>query len=513
MTDNKHTEWFLGIDLGTGSCKSVIIDAKAQQLGFGVGEYAERESTDQWDEQEAQELVSAMIQSVRGAIRDAGVNPSACQAFSIGGAYHSLIALDKAESPLTGVITWVDDRAATKAQAVRNTKRADDLYQQTGCPAHGMFPLYKLIWLREERPELFKQAARLLSAKEYVTRQLTGEYLVDIGIAAGSALLNTHDLEWNAASLELAGIQPDQLSQLTSSWQIVNGLNPDLASRMGIPKETPLVLGSADAVNSSLGAGAVLPGQATCMIGTSGAFRIIAPHPMLDEQARSWCYAIDENHWLVGGAINNAGLALTWFKDAFNQMLQGRAKESYLSFDDLVSLASQTSPGSEGLICLPFFAGERSPYWNMNARGVFFGLSLDHDARHMARALMEGVAYRLRSLKDVLKDLGVNVQEIRASGGFTHSDLWPQIIANVLNHNLAIPASGETSSLGAAYWALLGSGVVGSFEDLHSLVKITNTYCPDSKDTPLYDALYQIYMDLYFQLIEAFERVSDISTE
>jgi gluconokinase len=146
----------------------------------------------------------------------------------------------------------------------------------------------------------------------------------------------------------------------------------------------------------------------------------------------------------------------------------------------------------------------------MKARGVFFGLTLSHDARHMARALMEGVGYRLRSIRDVLDDLGTGVHEIRASGGFTHSDLWPQIIASVLNHDLTIPASGETSSLGAAFWALLGSGVVERFEDLHPLVQVANTYHPDRKVTRLYDSLYKIYMDLCFQLREAFEWISDI---
>jgi len=513
MTENEHVEWLLGIDLGTGSCKSVVIDAQAQLLGFGVGVYAGRENTGQWEEQDPQELVFAMIQSVNAAIQDAGVNPSACQAFSIGGAYHSLIALDKSDTPLTGVITWVDDRATKQAQVVRDEQRASEIYQQTGCPVHSMYPLYKLIWLREEQPQLFQQTARFISAKEYVINQLTGEYLIDVGVAAGSALLNTHSLEWNTASLDLAGIRPDQLSPLVNSRQVLKGISPELASQMGIPSETPLVLGSADAVNSSLGAGAVLPGQATCMIGTSGAFRIIASRAMLDKQARSWCYAIDEGHWLVGGAINNAGLALTWLRDSFNQLLQSQMKDSRLSFDDLVASALETPPGADGLICLPFFAGERSPYWNMNARGVFFGLTLTHDARHMARALMEGVAYRLRSLRDVLVDLGADVKEIRASGGFTHSDLWPQIIACVLSHELAIPASGETSSLGAAFWALLGSGVVERFEDLYPLVKVTNTYYPDSQESLLYDSLYQIYMDLYFQLGEAFERISAVGTK
>ena len=439
------------------------------------------------------------------------MNPSACQALSIGGAYHSLNAIDKSDTPLTGVTTWVDECTTKQAQRVREKHDAHEIYLQTGCPVHRLYPLYRLIWLREEQPELFHKTVRYISAEEYVIKQLTGEYLIDFGVAAGSALLNTHSLGWDAASLDLAGIRFEQLSPLVDSRQVLKGINPELATQMGITRETPLVLGSADAVNSILGAGAVLPGQATCMIGTSGAFRIIAPNPMLDEQARSGCYAIDKSHWLVGGAINNAGLALTWLRDAFNQLLlQTQTKDTRISFDDLVASASETPPGADGLICLPFFAGERSPYWNMNARGVFFGLSLDHDARHLARALMEGVAYRLRSMRDVLIELGVDVKEIRASGGFTHSDLWPQLLVSALNHNLTIPAGGETTSLGAAFWALLGSGVVERFEDLHSLVKVTNTYYPDPKETLLYDSLYKIYMDLYLGLGESFEQVSAI---
>ncbi|MFH1909403.1 MAG: gluconokinase [Chloroflexota bacterium] len=508
MTQNQHTAWFLGIDLGTGSCKSIIIDAQAHLLGFGACGYVKRENMGQLGEQAPEDLLLAMLRSVRAAVEDAGVSPNTCQAISIGGVYHSLIAIDKSGAPLTGVITWVGDQATKQAQAVRDAQYANELYQQTGCPVHSLFPLYKLIWLREEQPHIFKQAVRFISAKEYILNRLTGEYMIDFGVAAGSALLNTHTLEWNIPSLELAGIRASQLSPLVDPRQILKGLNPELAAQMGLPKDTPLVLGSADAVNSSLGAGAVRWGQATCMIGTSGAFRIIAPHAMLDKQARSYCYAIDQDHWLVGGAINNGGLALTWLRDAFNQMLQSQMKDARISFDDLVASALKIPPGADGLICLPFFAGERSPYWNMNARGVFFGLTLSHDARHMARALMEGVAYRLRSVRDALDDLGAEVKEIRASGGFTRSDLWPQIVASVLNHELAVPASGETSSLGAAFWALLSSGVVERFEDLHSLVPLDKTYQPNSQESLFYDSLYRIYMDLYFRLGESFEQIS-----
>ena len=259
-----------------------------------------------------------MIRSVRAAIEAAGELSGACSGISIGGALHSLMAVDGHGKPLTGVMTWATGRAARQAESLRESAHAQKLYQQTGCPIHGMYPLYKVLWLREERPEIYKRAAHFLSAKEYVFRQLTGHQVVDYCLAAGSGFLNVHDLRWNNTSLELAGIDASQLSSLCDPGEVFRLSNRDLAARMGISPDTPVTLGTADAVNSSLGAGGVLPGQATCMIGTSGALRIISDRPILDPMSRTWVYAIDRKHWLVGGAINNGGIALSWLLDLFH---------------------------------------------------------------------------------------------------------------------------------------------------------------------------------------------------
>jgi len=514
MTNHAQDQaWFLGIDLGTGSCKSTIIDSQGSVLGFGTGGYTFRDSGGKGHEQDPESLVAAMIHSVRAAIGKSQVNPHACQAISITGAYHSLMAVDHNRTPLTGLMTWVDDRSSKQAQNVReSTGMQQALYQQTGCPVHTIYPLYKLIWMRENNPEVFRSARRFISGKEYVLERLTGEYMLDYGIAAGSGLLNTYDLDWNSQSLDLAGVTPEQLSPLYDPRLLINKLNPEIASAMGIPANTKLVLGSADAVNSSLGAGAVLSGQATCMIGTSGGFRVISPEPLIDPQARSWCYAIDKKHWLVGGAINNGGLSLTWLYDMLNKLLLELKSEKELSFEELISLAASVEAGAQGLICLPFFSGERSPYWNMNAKGVFFGLTLHHDISHMVRALLEGVAFRMLSLNNVFVDLGVQLKIIRASGGFTHSELWTQILANVLNHKLEIPSWGETSSLGTAFWALLGTGVINDFEELNPLVNIEKTYKPNPDDALLYGQLYEIYMDLYHRLVEPFDQISSLTS-
>ncbi len=502
--------WYLGVDLGTSSCKTVIIDRHAHVLGCGVSSYAARDTRSAWQEQNPKSILEGMIQAVRAAVADAENLSAPCGGLSLGGALHSVMALDDAGEPLTGVMTWADGRAVEQAQRLRGRPETADLYAQTGCPIHGMYPLYKIIWLREKRPDIFQRAARFVSAKEYIFAQMTGQDWIDPSLAAGSGLLNTHTLRWHLPALELAEVDPDQLSRLHPPTEAHQGLKSSLAAQMDIPADTPVVLGSSDATNSNLGAGAVRPHQATLNVGSSGAYRFIAPEPILDPKARSWCYAIDENHWLVGGAINNAGLALSWWRDALNAIMPD---DGQVSFSGLIEKAKEVEAGAEGLLCLPFLAGERSPYWNLNARGSFFGLTLEHDARHMARALLEGVGFSVRSLDEVLVEQGAKIEEVRASGGFTKSNFWIEMISSALKRALTVPAWGETSSLGAAFWPLLAAGVVGQLEDLGSLVKLDQTCQPNHQDAAIYDQLYPLYRDLYTTLESSFEHIADLQRQ
>ena len=222
--------------------------------------------------------------------------------------------------------------------------------------------------------------------------------------------------------------------------------------------------------------------------------------------ARTWCYPIDPTHYLVGGSINNGGLALSWLKDLFNQVISFSGNEKKLDFEALLDLAQEVPPGADGVLCLPFFVGERSPNWNMNAKAVFFGLTLDHDARHLARALVEGVAFRLRNIYDVLKSQSIPIEEIRASGGFTHSPLWVQTVASALGHELIIPAWGETSCLGAALWCLYGRGEIHSIEEMGQLIQVQEIISSDPHAEQCYQQSYRQYLDLYDALQKLFQK-------
>jgi gluconokinase len=273
MAKRKVDAWFLGLDLGTGSCKTVVVDEQGRVLGFGSSEYANDNTLEKWQEQDPNAVLNGLVEAARSAIENAGELTGSCAGVSIGGALHSLMAVDAHGKPLTGLMTWADARAIPQAKALSQTVDASRLYQETGCPMHGMYPLYKIRWLKDERPEIFQKAARFISAKEFVFSRLTDQYVVDYSVAAGSGLLNIHHLDWNPQSLDLAGIKPVQLSMLADPKKIIDGIQPELARRMGLSPKTRLVLGSSDAANSTLGAGSVSMHQATCMVGTSAALR------------------------------------------------------------------------------------------------------------------------------------------------------------------------------------------------------------------------------------------------
>jgi gluconokinase len=504
-----NSSWFLGIDLGTGSCKAAAVAESGRVIGFGASEYSGAEAQERWREQDPQELVRAAMASVRQAVERSGARPERCAGMSIGGALHSMMAMDDRDQPLTGVITWADGRAVRQAEAVAATEAGRRLYQKTGCPAHGMYPLYKVMWLRENRPELFQKARRYVSAKEYVGFRLTGAWQVDYSLAAGSGFLDTHTLEWSDSALNQAGIRPDQLSPLAAPVDLLGRLSAEAAAQMGIPAGAPIVTGSSDAVNSSIGAGAVASNQATLMIGTSGALRVVAPRPVLDPKARSWCYAIDAAHWLVGGAINNGGVALSWLRDCLNQ---AHVRQP-LTFEDVLALAGRAPVGSGGLVCLPFFAGERSPNWNQNARAVFFGMSLTHEARHLARALLEGVAFRFKSLLTVLAEMGLDIRQVLASGGFTQSEFWLQVMADALGRELSVPEWGETSALAAAFWPFLSLGGAASVDGIRGWVKFRRVQQPVPEHAAAYDRIYPLYTELYRSLTGAFDEVARLQRE
>lgn len=495
-------ECAIGIDIGTGSSRAAAFDLHGRLLFSRAEEYPLSHPRLGWAEQDPELVFSAVIRALKDVAAYLAQHNYRPLVVGLSSVFHSVLPLGKDGRPLANCLPWADSRSTQIVSAWKKDPAAQAWYARTGCPLHPMYLPGKIAWWRQNEPELFAQTARFISLKEYVVTRLFGLPWVDYSVASGSGLLNEEKLTYDNEVLAALGIGPERLSELVPTTAILGGLPAEWARATGLPSDVPWVIGAGDGALSSLGAGGVTPGILTAMIGTSGAVRLASPVPRVDPKGRTWCYHLAEGCWLLGGAINNGGIVYRWLRDGF-------VPDSLRSYDALNAAAAQVPPGSAGIIFLPFHSGERSPYWNADARGIIFGLSLEHTAAHLARATMEGITYRMYSIFQALEELAGPAHEVRASGGFARSPLWLQIMADVFGRKVYVPSVPEGSALGAALLALTAIGVLPNIETAAQLVSIGSHYEPIPENHSLYRELYEIYMRIYFKLQDEFAALAN----
>jgi gluconokinase len=306
-----------------------------------------------------------------------------------------------------------------------------------------MSPLCKLIWLKENAPETFSKTYKFISIKEYIYYKVFKEYIVDTSVASATGLLNLKTLTWDKKILDFIDITTSSLSEVVSakSKKIYNKSTiAGIKEQWLLPDGTPFIIGGSDGALANLGTGAVDKNAMAISIGTSGAARIVVDHVETDSRMRTFCYHIKDNFYIVGGPSNNGAVVLEWLKD--------NLLETKETFDELFQRAETIAPGSNDLIFLPYILGERAPIWNSKARGIYFGLNINHNKGHLIRACMEGVIYALYSIAKILLGKRV-ITEIHATGGFTHSALWLQMLADTCNIKVLVSGAVESSALGA----------------------------------------------------------------
>lgn len=429
---------------------------------------------------------------------------------SFSSAMHSLIAMDKDCKPLTNSITWADNRSVAYAEQLKASDQGTQLYHRTGTPIHPMSPITKVMWLRKEHPEIFNKTDKFLGIKEYIIYKFFKEFVMDYSLASATGMFNLKNLAWDEEALTIAGIGSDKLPMLVPTTHILSGLSQELAEKMNICAGTPFVIGASDGVLANLGQNAIKPGVLAVTIGTSGAVRTVSDRPLTDPKGRTFCYALTENHWVIGGPVNNGGITFRWARDQFGRVEIERAKASGQDpYEILTEMASNIAPGSDGLIFHPYMAGERAPLWSADARGSFFGLALHHTRDHMVRAVLEGVMYNLYSVLLAVRELTGAPEKIHASGGFVRSKLWRQIMADVFNQNVTIPESFESSSLGAAVLGLYALGEIESLDEVENMIGHTNELVPIEEHVKVYEELMSIYLSVSRQLEGDYKRIAD----
>ena len=499
----------IGVDIGTTATKAVVFDLRGRVVAHASVGYPLFTPTPVTAEQDPDEIYRAVIAALRDVVRGAGVaaDDVACVAFSA--AMHSLIAVDNEGNALTPSITWADNRAARWAERIRAEHDGLSIYRRTGTPIHPMSPLVKLAWLKDEQPQIFAAAERFIGIKEFVFHRLFDRYVVDHSIASASGLLNLEKLDWDDGALAAAGVTRERLSTLVPTTYRIDGAPRGVAAEIGLAAATPFVVGANDGSLSNVGVDAIRPGEVAVTIGTSGAMRTVVERPMTDPAGRTFCYALTDGHWVIGGPVNNGGIVFRWVRDELAASESETAKRLGIDpYEVLTRIAERVAPGSEGLIFHPYLTGERAPMWNPDLRGSFFGLAMHHRKEHMIRAVLEGVIYNLYSILPAMEELIGRVHSIKATGGFARSGLWRQMMADVFDREVIVPESFESSCLGAAVLGLYALGRVDSLEVISGMVGATHRHTPIAQNVAVYSRLLPIFLALPAKLADEYRTIA-----
>jgi gluconokinase len=507
-------KYMIGVDIGTTSTKAVLFNNKGKAVSrFGV-EYPLYTPTPVTAEQDPEEIFQAVVTVIKNCLVEGNISVSDVRFVSFSSAMHSLIVVDGEGIPITRSITWADNRSADYAKKIKTEYNGHEIYLRTGTPIHPMSPLVKLVWLKNEQPELFQPQNKFISIKEYVFYRLFGEYVIDFSIASATGMFNLKKLDWDEEALQLAGVKREQLSKPVSTTSSITGLTPKFAKLTGLSVQTPFVVGASDGVLSNLGVNAIKPGVVAVTIGTSGAIRAVTDRPVTDPKGRIFCYALTEKHWVIGGPVNNGGMIFRWVRDELaNAEVETAKRLGKDPYEVLTEIAAKVPAGSNGLIFHPYMAGERAPLWNANARGSFFGLGMHHKKEHMIRAVLEGVIMNLYSVLLALEELIGTPTSVQATGGFARSVLWRQMLADVFDQEVTIPESFESSCLGAIVLGMYGFGEISSLEDVETMVGAIHSHKPNPEATTAYRELMPIFIRLPRILEKEYEAISEFQNK
>jgi gluconokinase len=503
------SKYVIGVDIGTTSTKSVLFSAEGSVISRHGIEYSLFSPTPETAEQDPEEIFRAVVNTIKRTIQDSHVQPSDILCVSFSSAMHSVIAVDKEGKPLTNCITWADNRSSKWAEKIKKEMNGHEIYRRTGTPIHPMSPLSKLTWLRNEHPEIFARSYKFISIKEYIFYKLFKEYVIDYSTASATGMFHLNSLKWDEEALRIAGISEEQLSRPVPTTYRLTGLDETFAKEMNLLPFTPFVVGASDGVLSNLGVNAIDPGVVAVTIGTSGAIRTVTNRPVTDPKERIFCYALTENHWVIGGPVNNGGMIFRWVRDQLGSSEVETAKRLGKDpYEVLTEIAAKVNPGSDGLLFHPYLAGERAPLWDANARGSFFGLGLHHKKEHLIRAVLEGVIFNLYTVLLALEELIGEPKKIQATGGFARSPLWRQMMADIFDQEVYIPESFESSCLGAAILGLYSLGEIHSLHVVSEMVGATHHHVPNPEHVSVYKELIPIYIRLSRLLKEEYESIA-----
>lgn len=465
--------YIIGIDIGTTHTKAIILGIDGKVIYEGKEGYVTNQPQPGYQEQDPEAIYEAFISVLKDALASAG-DQSEISGISFSSAMHGFLAVDADGKPITPFITWADIRSQKYAEKLHATELGKQIHQKTGTAVHPMSPLCKIAWLKGEEPEIFARSAKFISIKELIFHRLFGEYVVDYSVASATGMFETLGLKWFQDSLAWAGIDDSYLSRPVPTDYRKNLENKDLAKQLGLSANIPFFIGSSDGCLAVLGSGALKPNEVALTIGTSGAVRQTVQKPTNDNKHRLFNYILQEGWYISGGATNNGGNLPKWFAEE----VLDHSFDSDEAFTWYMTEAAKADPGANGLSFLPYIYGERSPVWDANAKGLFVQISGMHGKSHFMRAILEGICFSLNEIMLALEENGSPVDTIYASGGFSKSPFWLQMLADISGKPVLVSEEGDASAIGAAFIGLAAAGLISGLDQVKSLTHSGATYSP-----------------------------------
>lgn len=505
--------YLLGIDIGTSGTKTVLFDVEGNTIASATEEYPMDQPHAGWAEQEPEDWWKATFLSIQKVFQISGVKKEDIKGIGLSGQMHGLVMLDKNNKVLRPSIIWCDQRTSKECDQITQAIGRKRLIEVTANPALTGFTASKILWVKNNEPSIYEQAAHILLPKDYIRFMLTGQYATEVSDASGMQLLDVPKRQWSDEVLRKLEIDKDLLGKVYESAEVTGTVTKQVAELTGLAEGTPVVGGAGDQAAGAVGNGIVEPGIVSSTIGTSGVVFAYTDKVTIDPKGRvhTFCHAVPGT-WHVMGVTQGAGLSLKWFRDNFCNSEKETAE--LMGIDPYILMgneAEQVPAGCEGLIYLPYLMGERTPHLDPYARGVFFGISAKHTKRDMLRAVMEGVGYSLKDCMSIIEEMGIPVTEVRASGGGGKSPLWRQIQADLFRSDVVTINSSEGGCLGVALLAGVGAGIYSSVpEACKATIQRVNAQAPIEKNSKIYHKYYPMYQKIYADLKESFMQTADI---
>ncbi|WP_029688174.1 xylulokinase [Thermoanaerobacter sp. A7A] len=496
--------YFLGIDLGTSAVKIILVEEKGNVIGSTSKEYPVYYPQPGWSEQNPEDWWNATKDGIRELIIKTGVKNDDIKGIGLSGQMHGLVLLDENNNVLLPAILWNDQRTQEECDYITQKLGKERLTKYTGNKALTGFTAPKILWVRKHRPDVYKKIHRILLPKDYIRFKLTGEYATDVSDASGTLLFDVENRKWSKEMLDALEIPYNWMPKCYESTEVTGYVTKEAADLTGLKEGTIVVGGGGDQASGAVGTGTVKSGIVSVALGTSGVVFASQDKYVVDEENRlhSFCHA--NGKWHVMGVMLSAAACLKWWIDNIINF-----NGSSITYEKLLEEAEKVTPGSGGLIFLPYLMGERTPHSDPYARGSFIGLNMTHKREHMTRAILEGVAFGLRDSLEIIKELNIPINEVRVSGGGAKSVLWRQILADIFGVRVDMVNATEGPAFGAAIMAAVGYGIFKDVEEACStLIKVTDSVYPIGENVSKYDEIYAIYKDLYYLLKNTFKRIS-----